>query len=537
MKKVRFESPVRCFSKAMEDSECQSPRPFLERQEAIRPDLTYEYARILPYSPDPVQRYECSNTSPYPLVSKTSVAGVNEPGSRWPSNDLELSMLDSSDHEPRHPVNYNKHQFIRENLLIRPGQENNRNFHSASPNPPIQVLSQIENTRLTKPVETLVKDNNFFIKRDNLHKMNSENINPLQTQLNRLSLSSENNPVAKKAELMRMATQVSPVPEVQQKDILQSVSPESSIPLECRCHHCVKIIQNSQYNLPKHMTNMNQSHTLSHCPCLSTTHSAYHCNHHMPVKPPPPTNTCNCNKILREEVQNNPSPIRNLQNAVDKKTWAIEKYEQSKQQDCMEVEKQNNVSKEKREPTVADLFKIIKLQNEQLQLLQEKVDKFISASNSRTNNTPTQNCTTEQIALETVQNDQHKISIGVMTSFEMVRTSTVINKEIVTQTTENAQIQCNRSQISIKEVVSKTQPVNLNFLDGLMPNGRTAFGHSEDDVEHNSQNNCDTIQQTDNMNDDKTLNELSLYNVHVDNATTPLISPEQSLYLDVRDYR
>ncbi|XP_063831327.1 uncharacterized protein LOC135080583 [Ostrinia nubilalis] len=522
MKKVRFESPVRCCSQAMEDSECQSPRPFMERQEAVHPDLCYNYPRILPYSPDPFQRYECSNTSPYPVVPKTNVESINEHGPRWPSNDLELSMLDSSDHEPRHPPSYTKHQFTKHNVLNKPGNSHNTLGSSESPKVPFQVLSSIENTKVNKPVENLAQDNNFFIKRDNIQKIFSENINPLQTQMNRLSLSSENNPLSKKAELMRLAsTQVSPMLDNQQKNIHEPMKPESTIPYECRCHHCVKIIQNAQHNLPDHLINRNQIQAHNHCPCLASTHNTYHCNYHMPVKPP--TNTCQCKEM---ELFHKHQP----QNAVDKKTWSIEKYEQNKNHDCMEVEKQNNV-KEKREPTVSDLFKIIKLQNEQLQLLQEKVDKFISANNSKPDNVR-QNCMTEQIALETVEN-QHKISIGVMTSFEMVRTSRVINKEIVTQTTDNAQIQCNRSQISIKEVVSTTQPVHLNFLDGIIPSERAAFSNRED---NNSQSiNCGA-QYTENLNDDKTLNELSLYNVQVDNATTPLISPEQSLYLDVRDY-
>ncbi|KOB74226.1 CBS domain protein [Operophtera brumata] len=167
----------------------------------------------------------------------------------------------------------------------------------------------------------------------------------------------------------------------------------------------------------------------------------------------------------------------------------MEKFQQRKQSECMEVEKQTNVSKEKREPTVADLFKIIKLQNEQLQLLQDKVDKFISASQQTT---PTISCSTEHVSV--TENDQLKMSIGVMTSFE-IRTSTIINKEVMTQAVENAQIQCNRSQISIKEVVSK--PANLNFLDGITP-------------VNNLQKNMK--QQTENGTD-KTLNELSLYNV------------------------
>jgi hypothetical protein len=246
----------------------------------------------------------------------------------------------------------------------------------------------------------------------------------------------------------------------------------------------------------------------SHCSCTNCMHYT--------------AKECGCHK--EQPLCGEEQP----QNAVDKKTWMLEKYEQS-QTSNLEVDKQRNVSKEKREPTVADLIKIIKLQNEQLQLLQEKVDKFCQGNNMKVN-PPIQNYISEHVTFQSTANDQHKISIGVMTSFEMVRTSTVINKEIVTQSNDNTQIHCNRSQLSIKEVVSKTQPVHLNFLDGIMPTGKMAV-HT-DCTESDDQ----TEIQIENNNDDKMLNELSLYDVQVDNATTPLLSPEQSLYLDVRDY-
>ncbi|KAG6438716.1 hypothetical protein O3G_MSEX000169, partial [Manduca sexta] len=173
-------------------------------------------------------------------------------------------------------------------------------------------------------------------------------------------------------------------------------------------------------------------------------------------------------------------------------------------------------------PTVSDLFKIIKLQNEQLQLLQEKVDKFLTGAQ----NVQSMQNNIEHRALQ----NEHKISIGVMTSFEMVRTSTIINKEVVKQTNENSQIQCNRSQVSIKEVVSKSQPINLNFLDGIMPMEKQNNCHDS------NESSGDDHEQDEIINDEKTLNELSLHNVHVDNATTPLMSPDQSMYLDVQDY-
>lgn len=220
---------------------------------------------------------------------------------------------------------------------------------------------------------------------------------------------------------------------------------------------------------------------------------------------------------------------------VDKKTLALEKYEESKGIATLDIEKHKSM-KEKREPTVADLFKIIKLQNEQLQLLQDKVDKFILNSKSEPQNQPLPlqtNYITEHMSVKSFDKECHKISIGVMTSFEMV-TSTIINKEIVKQKKQSeAQIQCNRSQISMKEMI---QPENINFLDGIAPVKGDFESENNVSICESNMVELSNNMNKDNANEEKTLNELSLYNVQVDNATTPLMSPEQSLYLDVRDY-
>lgn len=532
MKKVRFETPDKSLRLTMDShSECHSPRPCIEKQDIGRSDVCYEYTRLLPYNPDPVQRYECSNSSPYPMIAKTSVEGLCSSEPRSPSNDLDLSMLDSSYCEPRQPIHSRPQQFLSDpKKRMFDYVDRNMTLTDKNPYPTHTVLSSIENTKILRNVGNNGKENNFFIKRDNLSKRYPENINSLQSQLNRLSLQKENDPLGKKAELMRMAAENKPVVNIQPKAIQQPVVPAPSIPDECRCHHCVKIIQNAQCNLRQQMGMSNDCPITNNfprmepqCACMQKQQPICPCSLQTPIQPSP--NTCDCPKMHGH--------INQPKNAVDKKSWMIEKYEQNQKHEGMEVEKQNTVIKEKREPTVSDLFKIIKLQNEQLQLLQEKVDKFITASAGRSVNTP-QNYVTEHVALESVDSEQHKISIGVMTSFEMVRTSTVINKEIVTQTNENAQIQCNRSQISIKEVVSKSHPGTLNFLDGIIPQRQSPSEYTEESTQNRVYS--DTKQQTENMNDDKTLNELSLYNVQVDNATTPLISPEQSLYLDVRDY-
>lgn len=518
MKRVRFETSKTAENCVMNVSECHSPRPFIERQmrtSAVEP--AYEFPRVLAYSNDPVQRYECSNSSPYPTVNKLRT-GFPEQDPNWkPSDDLDLSLLDASGCEPRQPA-FSK-------LALKSAFENRLcdNGSNDFDRKKSQVLSSIDNTAV--PPNVLVKDSSFFIRRDNLDKYHF-NVNPLHNQFNRLNLGKENNPFASKAEIIKkgnfpqLPDRPCTITTSAIKPIIKlngQVAPHKCIkPVVedlCQCHHCVRTVENIPRNSPVVHTRQHTHGSPSafnqgpmpavpnlghiHCNCIQQPQACSHCIE---------TQTVQQNLHQSCTCQNSPVP----QNAVDKKIWAIEKFEQRKQSECMEVEKQTNVSKEKREPTVADLYKIIKLQNEQLQLLQEKVDKFISASQQ---NTPTISCSTEHVSIS--KNDQLQMSIGVMTSFEMVRTSTIINKEVVKQTNEN-QIQCNRSQISIKEV---SKPTNSNFLDGIMP----------------VNNPPDTMKQQENRTD-KTLNELSLYNVQVDNATTPNLSPEQTLYLDVRDY-
>uniref|UniRef100_A0A2A4K7E1 Uncharacterized protein n=1 Tax=Heliothis virescens TaxID=7102 RepID=A0A2A4K7E1_HELVI len=507
----------------MNDRECHSPRPMIDRQlpfnhHANLPNF-YSQPKVLPYSDDPVQLFECSNTSPYPMMNKTPLPGYQK-GPDWsPSNDLELSMLDASYHEPRMPT------FCRS--ILKPTDINsNQNTLKDVVQSNTHPHSSINKDNSVKPPNILIKDNDFFIKRDNLDKFHLD-MNPIQKQFNMLSLDKENNPFAKKSEIVQMAA-MKPIENNNQ--VLSR--PTSFDNEDCRCHHCIKKV-----STPSYMTNTQAVHNLApYEPTYPVQNATRHS--HCPCSMPPQPNRCSCCNhtptIPTRQYQHNTCGIDQAgspkMNAVDKKTWAIEKYEQSKNPESMQVEKQTNISKEKREPTVSDLFKIIKLQNEQLQLLQEKVDKFISSSQQT--QVPTQNRLPDHVAIETIGKEQHKISIGVMTSFEMVRTSTVINKEVL-KTNENAQIQCNRSQISIKEVVSKGQTANPNFLDGIAPVGETM--RAEFEAEGNAAMNGGILLPV-GMNEEKTLNEMSLYDVQIDNATTPLMSPEQSLYLDIRDY-
>ncbi|XP_063634336.1 uncharacterized protein LOC134804974 [Cydia splendana] len=502
MKRVRFLTPCRAENLVtMNESDCHSPRPFLQRNlDTEAPELPCVFAQDVLYSPDPVKRFEYSDTSPYPTVNKTEVVSRFDTGNHWsPSNELELSMLDSSSQQPRKPVYFTPVSSASSQENVCSAQS--RRLHLTPE--PSNVLSPIENGKIVTPPNVLHKDDNFFITRGGLNRFQLQDT--VQVQMNKMALGKENH---------YNVTAHGPVNRAPKP------SPQAScgnLDDSCSCHHCNKTQTHSNFNTstPGNIgrNGQNCGHQRENN-CLNI------------IQPPPPQPTCNHCMCSQEKqttnVRKESIPPKNP-NAVDKKAWIIERYEQAKNQ-CTDVEKQMNVSKEKREPTVGDLLKIIKLQNEQLQLLQEKVDKLITNA-SCVPQMPIQNIVREHVAVETIDTDQHKISIGVMTSLEMVRTSTVINKELKKQTYDNAQIQCNRSEISIKEVVK--QPVNLNFLDGILPVGKTveASMHESPDAQHVS-----------NYNDEKTLNEQSLYNVQVDNATTPLMSPDQSLYLDVRDY-
>ncbi|XP_013167305.1 PREDICTED: uncharacterized protein LOC106117503 [Papilio xuthus] len=521
MKKVRFETTLN-YS-AMNDLDCQSPRPFLEKKSISNvPCIEYDFARVVPYNNDPLQRYECGNGSPYPTINKTRITELSKIESKWtPSNDLDLSLLDTYAKMPRSSVqetNVFKHPNHNGSSCVVKNTCDNVNS-------PSRVLSSLEN-KYQNPPNILSKNDSFFIQRENLHQMSCQNI---ERQFKKNTLDKENNPLVAKNKLIKIGV-TNPLSRVSYNESVDAIA----VPTDhCQCHQCTR---------PQVCTTTCVSNNLRPCGyiqssprnitnCCNKQFSKQISNHCQQCNCKIPMYTQNCKKC---PCDSNYSPDNDI-NAVDKKTWALKRYEESNA-DTLNAEKQvvKEKGKEKREPSVADLFKIIKLQNEQLQLLQEKVDKFISASKFETQKQtlPIQNYVTEHVAVETMDKEHHKISIGVMTSFEVVRTSTIINKEILTQCSE-AQIQCNRSQISIKEV----QPVHLNFLDGITPVSKnnnegkqnTSSFQKELPVHAESCNK-------DVGNEEKTYNEMSLYNVQVDNAITPLMSPEQSMYLDVRDY-
>ncbi|XP_014369534.2 uncharacterized protein LOC106719657 isoform X1 [Papilio machaon] len=519
MKKVRFETSLN--NSAMNDLDCQSPRPYLEKKSISDvPCIEYDFARVLPYNNDPLQRYECGNGSPYPTINKTCLTELSKIESKWtPSNDLDLSLLDTYAKMPRssfQDTNMFKHQTPNGPSCVENNICNNVN-------PSSRVLTSLEN-KYQNPPNTLNKNDDFFLQRNNLHQMSCQNI---ESQFKKFTLYKENNPLAAKNELIKIGV-TKPLDKVSCNTPMDAIA----VPTDhCQCHQCTRTQVFATNCVSKNIrpcgyiqSSLRNINCCNKPCCKQISNQCEQCNCKIPIC------TKNCKKCACDSNYSLDNDI----NAVDKKTWALKKYEESNS-DTLNAEKQlvKEKGKEKREPSVADLFKIIKLQNEQLQLLQEKVDKFISTSKfeMQKQTLPIQNYATEHVAVQAMDKEHHKISIGVMTSFEVVRTSTIINKEILTQCSE-AQIQCNRSQISIKEV----QPVHLNFLDGITPVSKTNEGKqntpSFEKVLPIHTENCNK----DCINDEKTYNEMSLYNVQVDNAITPLMSPEQSMYLDVRDY-
>ncbi|XP_050351405.1 uncharacterized protein LOC126774114 [Nymphalis io] len=527
MKKVRFESPVKTLRiNAMNSdfhTECHSPRPFIMKQVQSAPlvaPMNNLGNRPMPFTNDPIQRFECGNSIPYPLVNKTYLTHTSNSENHCcsPSNELDLSMLDCTYNKPRHIlpkkniVNSYEINTLKSNFKINPMVENKST----------RTLTSMENNIATSPPNVLSKKDDFFLRRDNLN-----DIKKIQSEFNNLHLDKENNPLIKKNEIMTLGIPISK--KMDTTFTPKSTNSTNEINHFCKCYHCVHIL-NTQDNINQIMNDeLKHQHIAENhykvCHCSAPSFKRYpdcQCKNYLPMNHTYFAPSCTCNKT--PELP---------QNGVSKKNWTIENFEQSNKPVCLDIEKQDKIIKEKREPTVADLFKIIKLQNEQLQLLQEKVDKFISANKTyepQKISQPLQNFVTEHVEVKSIGTEE-KISIGVMTSFEMYRTSTIINKEIVKQ--NEAQIQCNRSQISIKEVVTKAHPENLNFLDGIAP----VSNQTDPNINGNThQEIIDLTKNTETGYVDKTFNDMSLFNVQVDNPITPLMSPEQSLYLDVRDY-
>ncbi|XP_041974277.1 uncharacterized protein LOC121729736 [Aricia agestis] len=484
MKKVRFESPLKSYKiLEMNETECHFPRPFIERQVSSAPSLpACENFRVVPYNSDPVHRYEYGNSSPFPNVCKMQVDNVTElKSSIAPTSDLELSILDASNSR-NHNMSHTPHLVQQKMSSRKPLSEVNKQFS--------------DNTNEGFIPNVLNKTDDFFLRKENLNKINSQD--NFYSHLNKLSLNKENSPQTKKMELINKLRHESQIPR-EKKALSYN---QNQIVNCCQLQHQSCRQSSTPPRLYRNQCVQNVS------PCCPPNMVKYH-------SPP-----CLCQKQTCCSQIPPKSPSKD--NFVDKRNWAVEKLDQANKE-CSSINSlDDNV---KREPTVSDLFKIIKMQNEQLQMLQQKVDKLIT---EKQETKPVTQYITSHVALQAVE--EQKMSIGVMTSFEMVRTSTIINKEIVQN---EAQIQCNRSQISIKEVVSKTQPKDMNFLDGIPT--RNEMKAKGVDVEEGSKNATKDT-ECGVCDDNKTYNELSLYNVQVDNATTPNMSPEQSLYLDVRDY-
>lgn len=525
MKKVRFENCADCDE--MDNLDCHSPRPHVGIHLPERTKNLLECDKNLGKF-DPIELYERSNSYPYSESCKTTLSNSYENSARFhPSNELDLSMLDIG----QEPIKY---PFCKPTPFKPPVFNNyygisHGNTQSSGP-------STVNVSPVLKPMENLkklqvrpVKENSFFIRRDNIHTM-QQSTNYFRKQFQQTHFGKENALTSKVDIMMNGITNPFSTIKNESEDAL-TPSDEGS----CNCDHCRRQIDNMSQHLchpikviPHNCDNCQTYNGGSEqCHCSITCHLHYGQKFNSTCNAGHNANNANKANCCQQNMNTPP----NLQNAVLKKTLAVENIEQKKNSECTAVEKPSVIVKEKREPTVADLFKIIKLQNEQLQLLQEKVDKFISSNVNKPEPQllPVHNYVTEHVALETVDNN-HKISIGVMTSFE-IHTSTVTNRDLMKQTNKNTEVQCNRAHIK-----DFCQPASQNILDGIQPIGSTSPSEVQDKICSNKTLHCNTPQNAPHMPEEKTLNECSLYNIQVDNATTPLISPEQTMYLDVRDY-
>lgn len=510
MKKVRFESPIRRdVPKIMEPRECHSPRPFIGKTlDAIDTGLCYEYLGIGRINVDSPQRLELNNSTPnvnYALQRKVQTSPPFEP-----STDLELSIFDNSNvktllYSP--PLINKPHKTHVENV------QNISNHHTSIQSPGQSV-----------PPNILKKDDGFFIR----PRQSTDVYNFLNQDLLLMpqSITNERHPLQLNIN--------QPRPRLNKENIYAShpcqynkenASPEL-LHKQQRSIACRRQSNNScQWSVPQQQQCHCEIYKSSPCKfqmqlCEQNYQEAENC----------------CCKLTKQKLQN--------KNYIEAKTQAVEKFEKDKQKklDERDVSHEGVVAK-LNEPTVADLFNIIKVQNEQLKELQNKVDTFIANTNFSNEQhiqpISLENCRTEQVAIETVH-ENHKISIGVMTSFEMVRTSTFINKEISKHQT--AQVQCSASQLKVKETKEngKTAVVSeQRFLEGITP-----FDYNNPlDLNKNNCNNIEKAEnghkyneQSSNDSDEKSVDDLSLCNLNIDNAITPQLSPDQTMYLDVRDY-
>ncbi|XP_014369536.2 uncharacterized protein LOC106719657 isoform X2 [Papilio machaon] len=401
MKKVRFETSLN--NSAMNDLDCQSPRPYLEKKSISDvPCIEYDFARVLPYNNDPLQRYECGNGSPYPTINKTCLTELSKIESKWtPSNDLDLSLLDTYAKMPRssfQDTNMFKHQTPNGPSCVENNICNNVN-------PSSRVLTSLEN-KYQNPPNTLNKNDDFFLQRNNLHQMSCQNI---ESQFKKFTLYKENNPLAAKNELIKIGV-TKPLDKVSCNTPMDAIA----VPTDhCQCHQCTRTQVFATNCVSKNIrpcgyiqSSLRNINCCNKPCCKQISNQCEQCNCKIPIC------TKNCKKCACDSNYSLDNDI----NAVDKKTWALKKYEESNS-DTLNAEKQLVKEKDGITP--------------------------VSKTNEGKQNTP---------------------------SFE------------------------------------KVLPI-----------------HTE---------NCNK----DCINDEKTYNEMSLYNVQVDNAITPLMSPEQSMYLDVRDY-
>lgn len=209
----------------------------------------------------------------------------------------------------------------------------------------------------------------------------------------------------------------------------------------------------------------------------------------------PCCNQRDCDPQYEEILTNKAGIITNGLEMKQKAIVARETRAKGSQNILKDIEKCNDdkenilvCSKNKtNEPTVSDLYEIIKLQNQQLQILQNRVDRLLNVNEAKVNDQcelPKQVLTNGQSDSNLPQTDVNvncieHISIGVMTSFELVMSSNYINKRSVTFNPEVIKNQDNRRDECVQTTPSNSDSILLqhgtsplaessgNFLDGI----------------------------------------------------------------------
>jgi hypothetical protein len=242
------------------------------------------------------------------------------------------------------------------------------------------------------------------------------------------------------------------------------------------------------------------------------------------IEPPPKPrrSNCKCDKGNDESPKQN---IKVITNGLEEKRRAITKKFQPAPED--DSENDCDESTENRELTVTDLYKIIMDQTKQLIVLQNRVDQLLVSKRRppKKMNTVSAQHSRIQILENNVTNIQsneelQKISIGVMTSFELVMHS----EEPTSRTDEGVQTSHFSDDLGLLER-------KLRLLDGIK---KTTFP----DVAMRDLGNFKTSTKnfTNNECTDVSCMATESLMMKLQGSHSPTISPQPSIHVNVDDY-